>query len=176
MHDTFTTVRINGSSSGNPTPASLAPISNPDPNLVHAEEEASTKGKFACCHDIQLLRQVALLCPWEAEFGKLILAWDDNVIQLGLSSAFKLKTKGSALKTRFNTLMSKFKAGDVALQRKSGTTEEYEEHTQLHTDIKSRMDDFNETEVIETSGVLLRRMADAELEGQGRESDTPKKR
>ncbi|KAF0684385.1 Aste57867_23620 [Aphanomyces stellatus] len=73
-------------------------------------EDQATASKFSCDHDIQLLKQVSLTRPWEADHGKVMLAWEEVAIQLGRSPSFKINKKASALKTRFETIMNKFKA------------------------------------------------------------------
>ncbi|CAK4705602.1 unnamed protein product, partial [Aphanomyces euteiches] len=118
----------------------------------------------------------------------LLPAWEDIAAELKGSPLFKINKKSTALKTRFDTLMSKFKTGDIASQRKSGTSEEYEERLLLLTDIKSRLDDYadcedarrdarkRKAEGIETSGVLLRRMAVGELDSQGAQTSNKQKK
>ncbi|KAF0687306.1 Aste57867_20916 [Aphanomyces stellatus] len=112
-----------------------------------------------------------------------MLAWEEVAIQLGRSPSFKINKKASALKTRFETIMNKFKAGEASSKRKSGTVEEYEEREQLLTDMRSLMRDHEESsdarrdvkkrkaEGIESSGVLMRRMAIAEVTTQGDEAE-----
>ncbi|KAF0691465.1 hypothetical protein As57867_017261, partial [Aphanomyces stellatus] len=137
-------------------------------------EDQATASKFSCDHDIQLLKQVSLTRPWEVDHGNVMLACEEVAIQLGRSPSFKINKKASALKTRFETIMNKFKAGEASSKRKSGTVEEYEEREQLLTDMRSLMRDHEESsdarrdvkkrkaEGIESSGVLMRRMAIAE--------------
>ncbi|KAG9417119.1 hypothetical protein AC1031_001509 [Aphanomyces cochlioides] len=101
-------------------------------------------GKFTCRHDIYLLQQVSIVRPWEADHGKLIAAWDDIANELSHQPDFGMNKKTSALKARFETIMTKFIKGEKLSRRQSGTSEDYDEREVLLTDIKSRMDDFEE--------------------------------
>ncbi|GMF64003.1 unnamed protein product [Phytophthora fragariaefolia] len=92
-----------------------------------------------------------------------------------LDPAFDLKKQGPAMRTRFNTLMSQFKADQCQSMRKSGTVEEYEEREVLLQNILNQIQDWNDKEAeekerktakqrgIESSGALLRRLAMGEV-------------
>ncbi|EQC27049.1 hypothetical protein SDRG_15163 [Saprolegnia diclina VS20] len=150
-----------------------------EPRTEVAPEEVATgsnASKFACKHDIVMLRSVGLLEPWAAAHGAVMSTWEAIAESLADASDFGLKNKkGPALKTRFESIMNKFKKSEFQSLRKSGTVEEYEEREQLLTDIKARMDDYTanatvrkdaekkKQEGIEGSGVLMRRLAMAPL-------------
>ncbi|OQR80479.1 hypothetical protein ACHHYP_20876 [Achlya hypogyna] len=148
------------------------------PTEVAPEEVAtgSNASKFACKHDIVMLRTVGLLEPWAATHSAVMSTWKAIAESLADASDFGLKNKkGPALMTRFESIMNKFKKSEFQSLRKSGTVEEYEEREQLLTDIKAHMDDYtaNETvrkdaekkkqEGIKNSGFLMRRLAMAPL-------------
>ncbi|KAG9398310.1 hypothetical protein AC1031_014899 [Aphanomyces cochlioides] len=114
----------------------------------------------------------AIKSPWSAGHKKVMSAWEEIAKNCAKQHGFGLKAKkGPALKTRFSLLMEAFKKDEMASLRKSGATEEFEEREILLTDIKNRMDDYCEVEIlrkdkekkkkegIETSGLLLRQMA-----------------
>ncbi|KDO20012.1 hypothetical protein SPRG_14160 [Saprolegnia parasitica CBS 223.65] len=112
------------------------------PTEIEEVATGSNASKFACKHDIAMLRTVNLLEPWAAAHGAVMSTWDAIAESLADASDFGLKNKkGPALKTRFEIIMNRFKKSEFQSLRKSGTVEEYEEREQLLTDIKARMDD-----------------------------------
>ncbi|ETV78279.1 hypothetical protein H257_07871 [Aphanomyces astaci] len=123
-------------------------------------------GKFACCHDITLLKQVSLSRPWEGEYGKVMTIWAEIAAELNRMPGFSMVKKPGSLKTRFEYLLAKHEKGESASLRKSGTTEEHQ----------LRVDDFAENEAVrkdaakrklecvENSGLIMRQLAMAELE------------
>ncbi|RQM30371.1 hypothetical protein B5M09_012736 [Aphanomyces astaci] len=157
--------------------------------VVQVDDAQSRPGKFDCFHDIQLLKQVNLSKPWEAGYGKVMAAWVEVCREVIRIPGYKINKKPEGLKTRFDLLIKTHCEGEVASMRKSGTSEDYTEKDLLLTDIKARMDDFDETaaarkdnvkrkiDSIVNSGALMRRMAMGNLDAQGDEKDeTPRKK
>ncbi|KAG9407142.1 hypothetical protein AC1031_001838 [Aphanomyces cochlioides] len=122
-------------------------------------------------HDIELLKNVSHSKPWEAPYGKTMAELASIADNLKAARGFRLNTTAGAVKSRFELLMKKFKQSKLESMRKSGTSEEFDEREQLLNDISSRMTDFTETslekrdsakrkaEGIETSGMIMRKMA-----------------
>ncbi|CAK4841857.1 unnamed protein product, partial [Aphanomyces euteiches] len=142
--------------------------------------------KFSCHHDIQLLQQVSILRPWEANRGKLTAAWNEIASELSRQPRFGMNKKSVALRARFESLMTKFIKGEKLSQRRSGTTEEYDERDILLTDIRARIDDYEQvgaekrqaakrkTEGIQNSRLVMRQLAMDELASSS--SDLPIKK
>ncbi|CAK4969763.1 unnamed protein product, partial [Aphanomyces euteiches] len=132
-------------------------------------------GKFACRHDIALLRHVVHEKPWEAEHGSVMEKWTRIAEELNRRQDFDKPKKGTNLKNRFDLLLKRFQDDEARSKRKSGTPEEYNERDQLLTDIKCRIDDHassvasskerskRKAEAIENSGLLLRQLAMDEI-------------
>ncbi|RLO07659.1 hypothetical protein DYB28_005228, partial [Aphanomyces astaci] len=135
-----------------------------------------------------LLKQVNLSKPCEAGNGKVMVAWVEDCWEVNRIPGFKINKKPEGLKTRFDLLIKTHCEGEVASMRKSGTSEDYTESDLLLTDMKARMDDFDETaaarkdnvkrkiDSIENSGALMRRMAMGNLDAQGRMKRQGRKR
>ncbi|ETV63634.1 hypothetical protein H257_19436, partial [Aphanomyces astaci] len=136
-----------------------------------------------------MLKQVNLSKPWEAGYDKVMAAWVEVCREVNRIPGYKINKKPEGLKTRFDLLIKTHCEGEVASMRKSGTSEDYTEKDLLLTDIKARMDDFDETaaarkdnvkrkiDSIVNSGALMRRMAMGNLDAQGDEKDeTPRKK
>ncbi|KAH9098117.1 hypothetical protein LEN26_016697 [Aphanomyces euteiches] len=148
--------------------------------------EVHNCSKFSCHHDIQLLQQVSIVRPWEADRGKLTAAWDEIASELSRQPRFGMNKKSVALRARFESLMTKFIKGEKLSQRQSGTTEEYDERDVLLTDIRARIDDYEQvgaekrqaakrkTEGIQNSGLVMRQLAMDELASSS--SDLPIKK
>ncbi|KAG9401341.1 hypothetical protein AC1031_009203 [Aphanomyces cochlioides] len=150
------------------------PVTTPSDESSEAID-APRCGKFSCHHDIQLLQQVSIVRPWEADRGKLTTAWDEIAAQLCQHPGFGMNKKAVALKARFESIMSKFIKGEKLSLRQSGTTEDYDELEVLLTDIRTRMDDHEQVgaatreaakrklEGIQNSGLVMRQLAMNEL-------------
>ncbi|RHY94773.1 hypothetical protein DYB26_005257, partial [Aphanomyces astaci] len=135
-----------------------------------------------------LLKQVNLSKPCEAGNGKVMVAWVEDCWEVNRIPGFKINKKPEGLKTRFDLLIKTHCEDEVASMRKSGTSEDYTESDLLLTDMKARMDDFDETaaarkdnvkrkiDSIENSGALMRRMAMGNLDAQGRMKRQGRKR
>ncbi|RHY57058.1 hypothetical protein DYB30_004106 [Aphanomyces astaci] len=136
----------------------------------------------------RLLKQVNLSKPCEAGNGKVMVAWVEDCWEVNRIPGFKINKKPEGLKTRFDLLIKTHCEDEVASMRKSGTSEDYTESDLLLTDMKARMDDFDETaaarkdnvkrkiDSIENSGALMRRMAMGNLDAQGRMKRQGRKR
>ncbi|KAG9400903.1 hypothetical protein AC1031_009625 [Aphanomyces cochlioides] len=133
-----------------------------DKEAHDSEHVEPSFGKFACSHDIALLRQVVHEKPWEADHGFVMEKWSRIADDLNRRQEFDMPLK-------------RFQLDETRSKRKSGTTEEYNERDQVLTDIKSRMDDHatqtatlkerakRKAEGIENSGLLMRQMAMKEI-------------
>ncbi|KAH9078023.1 hypothetical protein Ae201684P_019928 [Aphanomyces euteiches] len=163
-----------------------------EPPMATSSDESSEAfdvhncSKFSCHHDIQLLQQVSILRPWEANRGKLTAAWNEIASELSRQPRFGMNKKSVALRARFESLMTKFIKGEKLSQRRSGTTEEYDERDILLTDIRARIDDYEQvgaekrqaakrkTEGIQNSRLVMRQLAMDELASSS--SDLPIKK
>ncbi|GMF53259.1 unnamed protein product [Phytophthora fragariaefolia] len=93
-------------------------------------DRPAVRQKFAAVDNIVLLKAVNLYRHWTAPAGTsngIMNVLNQIAVHCRLDPAFGLKNQGPEMRTRFNTLMSQFKADQCQSMRKSGTVEEDEE-------------------------------------------------
>lgn len=111
-------------------------------------DRPAVRQKFPAVDDI-VLKAVNLYRHWTAPAGTsngIMNVFNQIAAHCLLDPAFGLKKQGPAMRTRFTTLMSQFKADQYQSMRKSGTVEEYEEREVLLQNILNQIQDWNEKE------------------------------
>ncbi|KAF4149860.1 hypothetical protein GN958_ATG00949 [Phytophthora infestans] len=140
---------------------------------VDKSNPASRK-KFAAVDDVVLLRAVNAFQPWRAPVGtakEIMKVFDDIAVHCGAHPEIGVNKRGTALCTRFITLLRELKRDQCQSMRRSGFVEQFGERDRLLLDIIAQTDDWNEKleatnkikeakQVgIESSGELMRRLA-----------------
>ncbi|DBA04234.1 TPA: hypothetical protein N0F65_009469 [Lagenidium giganteum] len=96
--------------------------------------------RFKPCHDVYLLRDVAVAQPWAAGHGHVTYAWGE--IATNTSTAISNNDEGEGVsldhascKRRFDILMEVFKKGELDSLHASGSDEDFDEGQPLLTGI-----------------------------------------
>ncbi|KAF4147629.1 hypothetical protein GN958_ATG03181 [Phytophthora infestans] len=148
----------------------------PDTQLATTVDKSNlaSRKKFAAVDDVVLLRAVNAFQPWRAPVGTakgIMKVFDDIAVHCGADPEIGVNKRGTALCTRFITLLREFKRDQCQSMRRSGFVEQFGERDRLLLDIIAQADDWNEKleatnkikeakQVgIESSGELMRRLA-----------------
>ncbi|RHY20134.1 hypothetical protein DYB32_010101 [Aphanomyces invadans] len=92
-----------------------------------------TAFRFTIAADVDLLKEVVLVAPYDAAYGQTTARWDeigDNMRGIHGDAITAL-----GCRKRFDDLLSAFKKATLKALRASGTEEEYNERDQLLQDI-----------------------------------------
>ncbi|RHY14925.1 hypothetical protein DYB32_010807 [Aphanomyces invadans] len=92
-----------------------------------------TAFRFTIAADVDLLKEVALVAPYDAAYGQTTARWDE--IGDNMRSIHGDTITASSCRKRFDDLLSAFKKATLKALRASGTEEEYNERDQLLQDI-----------------------------------------
>ncbi|CAK4312458.1 unnamed protein product [Aphanomyces euteiches] len=112
------------------------------------EEGASNENKrkhafrFKAASDVDLLKEVIYVQPFDAPFGQTKLRWDEVADQV--TDIYGDVVTVMCCRKRFDDLMSAFKHDTVKALRASGTEEEYNEREQLLQDISDLITESND--------------------------------
>ncbi|ETV98838.1 hypothetical protein, variant [Aphanomyces invadans] len=123
-----------------------------------ATRRKKTAFRFSVSADIDLLKEVVMVVPFDAAYGQTSARWDEVCEHMR-------QLHGNAMtsvccRKRFDDLLPAFKKSSLKALRASGTEEEYLERDQLMQDISDMMD------------IALLRKKAAKLVQERRESDS----
>ncbi|RHY94951.1 hypothetical protein DYB37_001306 [Aphanomyces astaci] len=125
---------------------------------VQASQRRKTAFRFKGCTDVELLKEVIHVRPYEAPHGEVRKRW--TKVTEHLQRLHGVGITVNATRKRFDDLMTAFHADSMAALRVSGTDEEYEERAQLLQDIHDLQTDKEEkakqNERHETNGEKIR--------------------
>ncbi len=111
---------------------------------IKTSKKRKLQYRFNDNKDIILLREVQNVLPFKSTYGKILEKWDqvaENVnMLLGKEG---IGFTGILAQSRFKTLLIQFKKDEQLSNRASGIEEEYNELTQLLTDLKEQVTNFN---------------------------------
>ncbi|KAJ3106358.1 hypothetical protein HDU96_008237 [Phlyctochytrium bullatum] len=150
-----TTSSESSSASSSPTlparPSKLADTVDGGPKRVKKGGKQSTTPKtfrFTPATDIDLLKIAVHVQPWAAGHGKKASIWATitETFQEAVRSTNPLvdKVTPTAVQRRFDNLVTCFKQEEMESLKASGTEEEYDERTQLLTEIVDLMREYEE--------------------------------
>ncbi|RHZ32232.1 hypothetical protein DYB37_012664 [Aphanomyces astaci] len=105
---------------------------------VQASQRRKTAFRFKGCTDVELLKEVIHVQPYEAPHGEVRKRWTE--VTEHLQRLYGDGITVNATRKRFDDLMTAFHANTMAALRASGTDEEYEEREQLLQDIHDLVD------------------------------------
>ncbi|ETV98090.1 hypothetical protein H310_09373 [Aphanomyces invadans] len=92
-----------------------------------------TAFRFSVVADIDLLKEVVIIAPFEAASGQTGARWEEFCEHKRVSHGDTLTT--ASCRKRVDDLLSAFKKATLKALRASGTEEEYQERDQLLQDI-----------------------------------------
>ncbi|ETV92994.1 hypothetical protein H310_12832 [Aphanomyces invadans] len=92
----------------------------------------NTAFRFKGCTDVELLKEVNHVRPFEAPYGEVRKRWTE--VSEHLQRIYGTGITVNATRKRFDDLMTAFQEETMAALRASGTEEEYEEREQLLQD------------------------------------------
>jgi hypothetical protein len=145
-----------------------------DVDLENTSNNVVSRKKFAPADDVVLLRVVNSMRPWQAPIGTsngIMKMFADIADACKQDPKFRVEKTGTALRTRFLSLVNQYKIDQCRSLRQSGTVEDYKEREILLQDIVTQMDDWQEKRNeekelvkskqsgIESSGEVMRRLA-----------------
>ncbi|RHZ07056.1 hypothetical protein DYB31_011669 [Aphanomyces astaci] len=105
---------------------------------VQASQRRKTAFRFKGCTDVELLKEVIYVRPYEAPHGEVRKRWTE--VTEHLQRLYGDGITVNATRKRFDDLMTAFNANTMAALRAFGTDEEYDEREQLLQDIHDLVD------------------------------------
>ncbi|ETV97437.1 hypothetical protein H310_09765 [Aphanomyces invadans] len=89
--------------------------------------------RFTIAADVDLLKEVVLVAPFDAGYGQTTARWDE--IGDNMRSIHGEAVTAICCRRRFDELLAAFKKATLKALRSSGTEEEYNDRDQLLQDI-----------------------------------------
>ncbi|ETV78811.1 hypothetical protein H257_07641 [Aphanomyces astaci] len=105
---------------------------------VQASQRCKTAFRFKGCTDVELLKEVIHVRPYEGPHGEVRKRWTE--VTEHLQRLYGDGITVNATRKRFDDLMTAFHANTMAALRASGTEQDYEEREQLLQDIHDLTD------------------------------------
>ncbi|ETW06268.1 hypothetical protein, variant [Aphanomyces invadans] len=103
-----------------------------------ANKRKKTAFRYSVSADIDLLKEVVMVAPYDAPYGQTSARWEEICDHMRQLHGDSLTT--ASCRKRFDDLLSAFKKSTLKALRASGTEEEYVERDQLMQDISDMMD------------------------------------